>query len=67
MKPGNIPSDATADLESRAECILRHLDTVRLNLDFSNQRGASGLRILRKVLCENSFSRIQDGPDADRV
>src|SRR5271165_7481769 len=29
MTLGNIPSDAIADLESGAECILRHLDSVR--------------------------------------
>ena len=39
----------------------------RVSLDFSNERGASGPRIERKVLCENSFFRIQDGPDADRA
>ena len=26
-----------------------------------------GAENLRKVLCDNSFFRIQDGPDADRV
>ena len=38
-----------------------------LSLDFSKRERCIGAENLRKVLCENSFFQIQDGPDADRV
>jgi gluconolactonase len=34
---------------------------------FLKRERCIGSENLRKVLCENSFFRIQDGPDADRV
>ena len=54
-------------LSHRAAAVRRPDLRSALNLDFSNERGASGLRMLEKCCARTVFSKIQDGPDADRV